>query len=72
MLSLLFAISFKFFPTSKKVVINSFCCFLFMNYCEKELTRVTRLMPKASLRLFKNDQRVSKKTITKTMFLFKI
>ena len=28
MLSLLFAISFKFSPISKKVVINSFCCFL--------------------------------------------
>ena len=29
-------------------------------------------MPKANLRLFKNDQRISKKTITKTIFLFKI
>ena len=28
MLSLLFAISFKFSRISKKVVINSFCCFL--------------------------------------------
>ena len=35
MLSFLFAISFKFSRTSKTVVINSFCCFLFLNYAEK-------------------------------------
>ena len=72
MLSLLLAISFKFSRTNKTVVINSFFCFLFLNYGEKELSRVTRLMPKASLRLFKNDYRISKKAITKTIFLFKI
>ena len=49
MLSLLFAISFKFSRTSKKV-INNFCCFLFLNYGKKQLTRVTRLMPKSSLK----------------------
>ena len=35
MLSLLFAISFKFSRTSKKVVINNFCSFLFLNKGEK-------------------------------------
>ena len=55
MLSLLYAISFKFFRTSKEVEINSFCSFLFLNYGKKGLSRVTRLMPKASLRFFKND-----------------
>ena len=44
-LSLLFAISFKFFRTSKKVVINGFCCFLFLNYGKKvRLLRVPRLI----------------------------
>ena len=44
MLSLLFAISLKFSRTCKKVVINSFCCFLFLNYGKKVgLLRVTRL-----------------------------
>ena len=72
MLSLLFEISFKFSRSSKKVVINSFCCFLLLNYGKKGQSRVTRLMPKASLRLSKNDSRISKKTNTKTIFLFKI
>ena len=71
MLSLLFAIYFKFSRTSKKVVMNNFCC-LFLDYGKQELSRVARLMPNASLILFKNDQRNSKKTITKTIFLFKI
>ena len=36
MLSLLFAQSFKFSQTSKKVVISSLCCFLFLNYDKKD------------------------------------
>ena len=56
MQKLLFAISFKFFRTSKKVVIYSFCCFLFLNYVKKVgLMRVTRLMPKPSIRFFRNE-----------------
>ena len=57
MLSLLFAISFKFFRTSKKVVISSFCCFLFLNNGKKKSdgSKITRLMPKASVRFFKNE-----------------
>ena len=42
MLSLLFAISFKFSRSSKKVVINSFCYFLFLNY--------VKILPKTGLR----------------------
>ena len=72
MLSLLFAISFKFSRTSKKVVINSFHCFLSLHYGKKGLSRVTRLIPEASLRLFKNAPRISKKTITKTILRCKI
>ena len=72
MLSLLFEMSFKFSRSSKKVVINSFSCFLLLNYGKKGQSRVTRLMPKASLRLSNNDSRISKKTNTKTIFLFKI
>ena len=46
MLPLLFAISFKFSRTSKRVVNNSFCCFLFLNYRKKVgLLQATRLMP---------------------------
>ena len=53
MLSLVFVISLKFFRTNEKVVINSFCCFLFLNYGEKVgLLRVTRLMPKARKKIF--------------------
>ena len=53
MLSLLFAISFKFSRASKNVVINCFCCFLFLNYDkEVRLLRVTRLMPKAVFNFF--------------------
>ena len=49
MLSLLFAISFKFSP-SKKVIFNRFCCFLFLNYDKKvRLLLVMRLMPKAGV-----------------------
>ena len=60
------------FPTSKKVVINSFCCFLFSNYGKKlGLLRVTRLMPTASIRCFKNEQRFFRKTITKLIFCLK-
>ena len=56
MLSLLFAKSFKFFRTSKKVVINSFCCVLFLNYGKKVgLLQVTRLMPKGSLKFFETS-----------------
>ena len=56
MLSLVFAISLKYFRTSKKAVINSLCCFLFLNYGEKvELLRVTRLMPKVSTKFFRNE-----------------
>ena len=39
--SLLFAISFKFSRTSKKVVINSFCCFLLLNCGKKSQTVVS-------------------------------
>ena len=38
MLFLLFAITFKFSQTRKKVVINSFCCFLFLSYGNKSQT----------------------------------
>ena len=72
MLSLLFAISFKFYRTSKKVKINSFCYFLFLNYGKKGLFRETRLMPKPSLRLFENEKRICKNTIKKIIFLIKV
>ena len=64
MLSLLFAISFKFSRTSKNVVFNSFCCFLFLN-CGKKVgqLQVTRLMRKASIRVLKNESSISSKTI---------
>ena len=38
MLFLLFAITFKFSGKRKKVVINSFCCFLFLNSGNKSQT----------------------------------
>ena len=38
MLFLLFAITFKFSGKSKKVVINSFGCFLFLKYGNKSQT----------------------------------
>ena len=73
MLSLLFAISFELYRTSKKIVINTFCCFLLSNYGQKVwLLRVTRLMPELSIRFFRNEQRISRKTISKINFLFKI
>ena len=73
MQSLLFAISFKFSQTSKRVVINSFCCFMFLNHGNKVgLLRVTRLMLEANLRFFRNESRTSGKAITKIIFLFKI
>ena len=53
---LLFAMSFKFSRTSKTVVINSFCCFLFLNYAKKlGLLRATRLMPKTSTSFLRNE-----------------
>ena len=56
MLSLLFAISFKFFWTSKKVIINSFCCFLFLNYRKKSRTVASKVFNAiASLRFFRNE-----------------
>ena len=55
MLSHLLTIFFKFSRTNKKVVISSFCCLSFLNYSEKGLSLITRLMPKASLRLLKNN-----------------
>ena len=63
MLSLVFAISFKFSQTSKKVVIiNSFCCFLFLNYGKKVgLLRVTRIMLETCIRFFRNEQARSQK-----------
>ena len=46
-ISILFAISLKFSRTSKKVVINSLHCCLFLNYRKKVgLLQGTRLMPK--------------------------
>ena len=55
MLSLLFVISFTFSQASKKV-INSFCCFLVLNYCKKGLVQATRLIPKAILKLKKKTR----------------
>ena len=70
---LLFAISFKCSQTRKKVVINSFCSFLFLNYGKKKSDelRVTGLMPEASLRLFKNELLFSRTTIAKIIFQLK-
>ena len=63
---------FKFFQTNKKLQSIGFCCFLFLNYGKNGLPRITRLMAKASLRLSEYEWYISKKTFTKTIFLFKI
>ena len=55
MLSLLFAISFKFSRTSKKVVINSFCCVLFLNYDKKELLGINAFNAQSKFKFFKNE-----------------
>ena len=57
MLALLFSIPFKFSRTRKKVVINGFCCFLFLHYGKRVglLQLLTRLMPKASIRFCRNE-----------------
>ena len=65
MVSLRFAIPFKFFPDLQKVVINSFCYFLFLNYDKNELSQVARLIPKGSLKFFKNDWWIFRKTLQK-------
>ena len=75
LLSLVLAISLKFFQTSKKVVINSFCCFLFLNYGEKvEPSGVMRLMPKATIRFFRNEWKVflERQLQKYVIFLFKM
>ena len=70
MLSLLFAISFNFSRTSKKVVIRSFCCFLFLNFGKiVGLLPVTCIMPEASIGSFRNESRISRKIITKLIFV---
>ena len=71
MLSLLFAISFKLFWTSKKAGINSFCCFLFLSYGKKGLSRGTRLMPTASLDCLQTTSVFLKRQLQKHFFCLK-
>ena len=66
---------FQVFPNHQKSysLINTLCGFLSLNYGKKVgLLRVTRFMPKASMRFFRNEWCIFRKTITKVIFLFQI